>query len=86
MLSKNASYNRNVWLKSAASATLILSLAGCATNSSVSPTPPPPPPAELMKSETASSADFSQRVLDWQAKWTLWLQKAERELAALTQR
>jgi hypothetical protein len=86
MLRKNARFNKTVWLRSVALVTLTLSLGGCATNSSVSPTPPPPPPAELMKSESASSAAFSQKVLDWQAKWTLWLQKVERELAASTRK
>ena len=46
---------------------LTLLTAACSTPLPLQVAPPmiPPPPAELLQSESASSSDYSARVLDW---------------------
>ena len=46
---------------------LTLHIAACSTPLPLEVAAPtiPPPPAELLQSESASSKDYSQRVLDW---------------------
>ena len=58
---------------------LTLHIAACSTPSALEVQPPttPPPPAEMLQSESASSKDYSQRVLGW-------LQRARAALASST--